>query len=107
MGRRRVKAPPAAAWANSARKKRRARGLDLRGLPGATRSSYNRRHLRERDMTRRFEYYHAGLDPARTLVVDGIAEAALNLSHWPGNRTPRRYRADTTTEMALRLAEDP
>ncbi|HEU5179479.1 MAG TPA: DUF6687 family protein [Candidatus Polarisedimenticolia bacterium] len=58
-------------------------------------------------MQRRFEYFHAGLDPERTLVVDGIAPSALNLSHWPGNRTPARYRADTTTEMALLLAEDP
>lgn len=58
-------------------------------------------------MERRFEYFHDGLDLRRTLVVDGVAPGALNLSHWPGNRTPARYRADTTTEMALLLAEDP
>ncbi|HEV8376256.1 MAG TPA: DUF6687 family protein [Candidatus Polarisedimenticolia bacterium] len=58
-------------------------------------------------MDRRFEYFHEGLDPRSTLVVDGVAPGALNLSHWPGNRTPERYRADTTTEMALLLAEDP
>ena len=58
-------------------------------------------------MNRRFEFFSEELDPAATLVVDGVAGRALNLSHWPGNRTPERYRADTTTEMALRLSEDP
>jgi hypothetical protein len=58
-------------------------------------------------LERRFEFYREDLDPAVTLVVDGVAPAALNLSHWPGNRTPSRYRADTTTEMALQLAGDP
>lgn len=58
-------------------------------------------------MNRRFEFFSEELDPAATLMVDGVAGKALNLSHWPGNRTPRRYRADTTTEMALHLAADP
>lgn len=58
-------------------------------------------------MQRRFEFYSEKLDPTVTLVVDGVAGKTLNLSHWPGNRTPQRYRADTTTEMALRLAADP
>ncbi|PYQ14144.1 MAG: hypothetical protein DMH00_02475 [Acidobacteria bacterium] len=58
-------------------------------------------------LKRRFEYFHEGLNPRSTLVVDGVAPPALNLSHWPGNRTPPRYRADTTTEMALLLAADP
>jgi len=58
-------------------------------------------------LERRFEFFSEELDPAVTLVVDGVAGEALNLSHWPGNRTPERYRADTTTEMALRLAADP
>src|SRR5262245_48293696 len=58
-------------------------------------------------LERRFEFYREDLDPAVTLVVDGVAPAVLNLSHWPGNRTPSRYRADTTTEMALHLAGDP
>ena len=58
-------------------------------------------------MDRRFEFFSENLDPAATLVVDGVAGETLNLSHWPGNRTPQRYRADTTTEMALHLAADP
>jgi uncharacterized protein DUF6687 len=58
-------------------------------------------------LDRRFEFFREDLDPAATLVVDGLAGKGLNLSHWPGNRTPERYRADTTTEMALLLAADP
>jgi len=58
-------------------------------------------------LDRRFVFYREDLDPDEVLVVDGVAPAAFNLSHWPGNRTPERYRADTTTEMALLLASDP
>ena len=58
-------------------------------------------------MNRRFEFFSEDLDAAATLMVDGVAGKARNLSHWPGNRTPQRYRADTTTEMALHLAADP
>jgi hypothetical protein len=58
-------------------------------------------------MDRTFCFYHAGLDPETTLVVDGLAPRCPTLSHWPGNRTPARYRADTSTEMALLLAGDP
>ncbi|MFO0630315.1 MAG: DUF6687 family protein [Polyangiales bacterium] len=36
------------------------------------------------------------------LVVDGLVEgAALTLSHWPGNTTPRALKADTSTEIVL------
>src|SRR3989442_10292729 len=58
-------------------------------------------------LERVFAYYDEGLHPDHTLVVDGLVSRGPSLSHWPGNRTPERYRADTTTEMALRLAEDP
>jgi len=58
-------------------------------------------------LERVFAYYDEGLHPDQTLVVDGLVSRGPSLSHWPGNRTPERYRADTTTEMALRLAEDP
>jgi uncharacterized protein DUF6687 len=57
-------------------------------------------------LERIFAYYHEALDPDQTLVVDGLVPRGPSLSHWPGNRTPPQYRADTTTEMALRLAED-
>jgi hypothetical protein len=58
-------------------------------------------------MERSFAFYHDQLDPETTLLVDGLAPRGASLSHWPGNRTPERYRADTTTEMALLLAADP
>lgn len=58
-------------------------------------------------MKRVFATYDETLDPGQTLVVDGLVGEGPSLSHWPGNRTPERYRVDTTTEMALLLAEDP
>ena len=41
------------------------------------------------------------------LCVDGVVEGGLNVSHWPGNRTPAHLKADTSTEMMLKLARDP
>lgn len=46
-------------------------------------------------------------DRPRAIACDGLAEAGLHLSHWPGNRTPPKYKADLSTEMALRFADDP
>ena len=37
------------------------------------------------------------------MSVDGVIPVGLNLSHWPGNRTPERFRAKTTTEMVMKL----
>lgn len=54
-----------------------------------------------------FTFYDDRLKDASFLCVDGVVEAGLNLSHWPGNRTPAHLRADTSTEMALNLARDP
>jgi hypothetical protein len=54
-----------------------------------------------------FAYYDQKLRHLPFLCVDGVVEAGLNLSHWPGNRTPAHLKADTTTEMALKLAGDP
>ena len=54
-----------------------------------------------------FTYYDERLNSARFVCVDGVVEGGLNLSHWPGNRTPAHLKADTSTEMALRLARDP
>ncbi len=53
--------------------------------------------------------FDRGQDPTRTdvLAVDGVFGCGPNLSHWPGNRTPSRYRHDLSTGMALRLARDP
>jgi hypothetical protein len=36
------------------------------------------------------------------LSVDGMTPHGPNLSHWPGNRTPRQWRADLSTAIALR-----
>jgi hypothetical protein len=49
----------------------------------------------------------------RTLYVDGSPgsgfrpEQDLELSHWVPNRTPDRYKADTSTEICLNFAQDP
>jgi hypothetical protein len=58
-------------------------------------------------MQREFVYYSENLPKDRTLVVDGLEDTLYNLSHWPGNLTPEKYKADTTTEMALKWAGDP
>src|SRR5215510_16596496 len=40
----------------------------------------------------------------RAISCDGLVPgAALDLSHWEGNRTPRELAADTSTEIALRF----
>lgn len=68
-------------------------------------------------MTTRVPYHVTGsasLRPAssRTAFCDGSGDATfrdgtdVELSHWIPNRTPARYRADTSTEIALRFAED-
>ncbi len=54
-----------------------------------------------------FAFYHDRLRDLPFLCVDGVEEAGLNLSHWPGNRSPAHLKADTSTEMALKLARDP
>lgn len=41
------------------------------------------------------------------LSVDGLTPAGPNLSHWPGNRTPRQWRADLSTGIAMRFARAP
>jgi hypothetical protein len=46
-------------------------------------------------------------DRPNAIACDGLAEVGLHLSHWPGNRTPARWKADLSTEMALRFAADP
>lgn len=58
-------------------------------------------------MKREFMYFSERLPKDQTLVVDGLEDTLYNLSHWPGNLTPDRYKADTTTEMALKWARDP
>jgi hypothetical protein len=59
-------------------------------------------------MKRRFEMVSfGGKAPSDAVSCDGLCEgAALDLSHWRGNRTPRERKADTSTEMALGAARD-
>ncbi|MFK7740818.1 MAG: DUF6687 family protein [Planctomycetota bacterium] len=45
--------------------------------------------------------------PGPCLSVDGMAESGPNLSHWPGNRTPRQWRADLSTSIALNFVRAP
>ena len=60
-------------------------------------------------MARRFEFVegsYEGVAPA--ISCDGlVAGASLDLTHWQGNRTPRRYKADTSTEIALNFVSSP
>jgi hypothetical protein len=52
---------------------------------------------------RRFEFVEESyVGGAPAISCDGLVPgAALDLTHWQGNRTPRRYKADTSTEIAL------
>ncbi len=46
--------------------------------------------------------------PPGSISVDGLVPGAeLDLSHWAKNRTPEAYRADTSTEIALRFVASP
>lgn len=45
--------------------------------------------------------------PRLHLSVDGMTEAGPNLSHWPGNRTPPKWRSDLSTGIALLAAAAP
>jgi hypothetical protein len=51
----------------------------------------------------RFEFYHSGLDGVPKLSVDGTVSNSLHFSHWRGNTTPALLKADTSTEIALKL----
>ena len=49
-----------------------------------------------------------GFDPEDFhLSVDGMTPRGPNLSHWPGNRTPPRYKADLSTGICLNFARAP
>eukprot|EP00192_Tetraselmis_astigmatica_P010732 CAMPEP_0117654252 /NCGR_PEP_ID=MMETSP0804-20121206/3644_1 /TAXON_ID=1074897 /ORGANISM="Tetraselmis astigmatica, Strain CCMP880" /LENGTH=346 /DNA_ID=CAMNT_0005460519 /DNA_START=1183 /DNA_END=2223 /DNA_ORIENTATION=- len=62
--------------------------------------------------TRRFEFvpyeaeYSGG--SSTTITCDGLVRgAALQLTHWTGNKTPEEYYADTSTEIALKFVSSP
>ena len=58
---------------------------------------------------RRFQFVddsYEGNSPA--ISCDGLVPgASLDLTHWQGNRTPSRYKADTSTEIALNFVRSP
>ncbi len=54
-----------------------------------------------------FRFYTEELANVDVLSVDGMAPKGLNLSHWPGNRTPDQFKADTSTEMAIKFMKSP
>jgi hypothetical protein len=55
-----------------------------------------------------YRHYSDALEPGRCVSVDGDAPGRLNISHWPGNRTPARFRHILSTGgcLALAAAED-
>ena len=52
---------------------------------------------------RRFEFVEESYEgDVPAISCDGLVPgSALDLTHWQGNHTPRRYKADTSTEIAL------
>ncbi|MCZ7605185.1 MAG: hypothetical protein M5U25_03765 [Planctomycetota bacterium] len=54
-----------------------------------------------------YRHWNDTLNPDQCISVDGNAPGRLHLSHWPGNRTPERFRHDLSTGMALNLAAAP
>ncbi len=55
----------------------------------------------------RFEFYSDALADVPKLSVDGTVDNAIHFSHWNGNRTPRSVKADTSTEIALKVVAAP
>jgi len=55
----------------------------------------------------RFEYYHQGLEDAPKLSIDGLVPNSIHFSHWQGNSTSTKVKADTSTEIALNLVASP
>ena len=55
----------------------------------------------------RFEFYHPGLADVPKLSVDGTVDNSVHFSHWQGNTTAPEVKADTSTEIALKLVGSP
>lgn len=55
----------------------------------------------------RFEYYHAGLEDVPKLSIDGLVPHSVHFSHWQGNHTPAKVKADSSTEIALNVVGSP
>ena len=52
----------------------------------------------------RFEFYSDAIADVPKLSVDGTVDDAIHFSHWKGNQTPASVKADTSTEIALKVA---
>jgi hypothetical protein len=55
----------------------------------------------------RFEFYTEALENTPKLSVDGTVPNSVHFSHWEGNETPAELKADTSTEIALKLVASP
>jgi len=55
----------------------------------------------------RFQFYSEALDNVPKLSVDGTVDNSIHFSHWQGNTTPAEVKADTSTEIALKLVASP
>jgi len=55
----------------------------------------------------RFEFYTEALEDVPKLSVDGTVDNSIHFSHWEGNSTPTEVKADTSTEIALKLVASP
>jgi hypothetical protein len=56
----------------------------------------------------RYRCYESDLAEIDKIIVDGNeCGLGVQLSHWPGNTTPKHLRADLSVEIALRCASDP
>src|SRR5689334_17163317 len=55
----------------------------------------------------RFQFYSDALDSVPKLSVDGTVDNSIHFSHWQGNTTPSEVKADTSTEIALKLVASP
>ena len=55
----------------------------------------------------RFKFYTEALANVPKLSVDGTVDNSIHFSHWEGNATPEEVKADTSTEIALKLVASP
>jgi len=51
----------------------------------------------------RFEFYSEAIDDLPKLSVDGTVPKSIHFSHWNGNETAPELKADTSTEIAVKL----
>ena len=55
----------------------------------------------------RFQFYSDEIANVPKLSVDGTVGNSIHFSHWEGNETPFEVKADTSTEIALKLVTSP